>query len=469
MSHTKNNIATIDIGSKDIKCIVAHKDDNNKINIIGKGIVASKGVSGGVIQDPNLVKNSIKEAIAKAQSDSGVRYIEQYVVGINSVHLKCFKSSASMRIQNSTPSAEDIRSLLEMSAAKLTLVKEYKIVQVIPIFFKIDGEYYVQDPLNKACTTLEASVYVISIKDEYLNLFNKSLDFLDANKLSYVSSAYASMLGVVDIEQYNKGANVVVDIGHDISQIVISKKDTIVYVDHIPFGSNNIAKDLSITFKTPTLAANMLKEEYGTLLPLGEEISKIKLPLIGNETQHREVSLEMIMPIIHARVEEILYLIKSNLTHSGFSEFMHHGNLFLTGGMSNTVGIYELSNKIFTDLKVKNNDTRIINESPVNTTAKSLSVCVGLVLSQLDDSLITQLNSHGKLIDTLNNYSAPNSIPASYAAPSVASNPAVQSDGVERIDVNRELELKDIQQDFERQKSQKPKSNGLLKKLGEYL
>ena len=47
MPYTKNNIATIDIGSKDIKCIIAYKDDNDNIHVLGQGIVASKGVSCG--------------------------------------------------------------------------------------------------------------------------------------------------------------------------------------------------------------------------------------------------------------------------------------------------------------------------------------------------------------------------------------------------------------------------------------
>ncbi len=464
MSYTKNNIATIDIGSKDIKCIIAYKDDNDNIHVIGKGIVASNGVSCGKIINTNLAKNCIKDAISKAQADSGVKHIDHYIIGVNSVYLKCLKSKATIKVIDPRPSTKEIKTLLEMSASNLKLNQEYRILQVVPIYFKVDGEYYVQDPLGKACERLEASTYVIAIKQDDRDTLRKSLDFLYPHQVSYVSNVYANMLGVVK-EEYYKSTNVIVDIGHDVSHITISKKDSLIYSSYIPLGSNNITKDLAISFKTVISAANMIKEQYGSLLPLqaNTDISRIKLPIVGNETQSREISLEMVVPIIHARVEEILYLIKNNLTHSGFVEFMHKGNLFLTGGMSKLDGVFELSSKIFSDLSVQKTTTKTLNSPNVDTSDGALCVCVGLVLYQLSNSLIPQLTAEGNLRggDFYLKKANGNSFVGSNATISNSTNSNTL------FDTSDDLGLKNIQQSFEQNKEKKPSS--LLKKLGDWL
>ncbi len=65
-----------------------------------------------------------------------------------------------------------------------------------------------------------------------------------------------------------------------------------------------------------------------------------------------EVSLEHVQTIIHARVEEILVLVRNNLKKSGIHESLGTG-IVITGGMSKLIGIKELATLVFDDLPVK--------------------------------------------------------------------------------------------------------------------
>jgi cell division ATPase FtsA len=175
----------------------------------------------------------------------------------------------------------------------------------------------------------------------------------------------------------------------------------------------------------------------------------------------------MITPIIHARVEEILCLINNKLQNSGFGELLHNGNLFITGGMSNLEGIYKLSERIFSTLEIKQDKTKIINNSHIDTSSSDLSVCIGLVLYQLDSSITIQLGSNGRLIDTLHNYSASNQ--TSFGHQNINNLNNIQNKYKNNNDNNHQnvdMGLENIQDNFEN--NQKPKFN-LLKKIGDWL
>ncbi len=69
---------------------------------------------------------------------------------------------------------------------------------------------------------------------------------------------------------------------------------------------------------TPPLAAERIKTEYGSLTkdytPNNElGVTKVKIPRIGDEDTHSEVALDYIQTIIHARVEEVLVLVRNQL------------------------------------------------------------------------------------------------------------------------------------------------------------
>ena len=67
MKREKKYYTALDIGTSKICAIIAEKNDNNKLKIIGFSETESEGVSEGMIQ--NLIKatNKIKEVIKKLE------------------------------------------------------------------------------------------------------------------------------------------------------------------------------------------------------------------------------------------------------------------------------------------------------------------------------------------------------------------------------------------------------------------
>ena len=187
------------------------------------------------------------------------------------------------------------------------------------------------------------------------------------------------------------------------TQLVVQKGSTILYNDFLPIGSEHITNDISVTFHTPYSAANMIKKQYATLLPSKENdsenelnIKKVKLPTLGNETESKEISLDQIQPILHARIEETLCIIHDKLLESAAIESID-GGIVLTGGMTHIPGIKELASKIFTNIPVKIANPRNIQNGYINFNTPSMSTIVGLLLYELDSENNFELDSNSEL------------------------------------------------------------------------
>jgi cell division protein FtsA len=170
----------------------------------------------------------------------------------------------------------------------------------------------------------------------------------------------------------------------------------------LPIGSEHITNDISITFHTPYSAANMIKKQYATLLPNKKDnndeqnIKKVKLPILGNEKESKEISLEQIQPILHARVEETLCIVHDKLVESGAIESID-GGIVLTGGMTFIPGIEELATLIFQTIPVKIANPKNIQNGYINFNSPTLSTIVGLLLYALNTKNNFELDSNGEL------------------------------------------------------------------------
>ena len=137
------------------------------------------------------------------------------------------------------------------------------------------------------------------------------------------------------------------------------------------------------------------------MLPNKEEdneqnIKKVKLPLLGNETETKEISLDQIQPILHARIEEILSLIHDRLIEGGVIDNID-GGVILTGGMTLIPGVKELASLIFTTLPVKISNPKNIQNGYVDFNDPTMSTIVGLLLYELSSTDSFELDSNGEI------------------------------------------------------------------------
>jgi cell division protein FtsA len=101
---------------------------------------------------------------------------------------------------------------------------------------------------------------------------------------------------------------------------------------------------------TPLSAAEEVKIKYGSLKKVSNEL--IELPIIGDDTNTNEISLEIVSNVIYARVEETLMILAKSIDESEFKEQIGAG-VVLTGGFTKIEGLRELAIAIFDNMPVR--------------------------------------------------------------------------------------------------------------------
>jgi cell division protein FtsA len=141
-------IASIDIGSSKIKCLIV-KLKNNKIEILGKSIVASKGITKGLVTNFHEANLAVRECLEIAEKQAGIA-LDNIIVNaefenISSNLLTEYKSVHGDQIEHE----KDIQGLIHIAVDEI--VKNNKDKAILHIFssnYKIDKKINVENPVG---------------------------------------------------------------------------------------------------------------------------------------------------------------------------------------------------------------------------------------------------------------------------------------------------------------------------------
>lgn len=391
-------ILAIDIGTTNIVTVVARNDFDNRINILGVGNNQTNGIEKGLITDIQHVGEIIKKSVEDAKKNAEASIDEVYISFSASSTRNVF-SKGAVNIPNGIITEKEIYQVMKMAHYNANIVPDYEAIHVFPISFKVDDSGEFSNPLNMNASRLEVSAYIVTAKKTAITNIKSALKLAGIENSTFVLHGYAAALATVNDEQKKFGV-AVLDIGSGTSDLIIYKGNSIIYSDFLPVGSLSITNDLSIMLHTPPIAAETVKVKYGSLIPTDDNdenaIRKIQVPLIGNEQETKEVSVDMIQTIIHARAEETLIFLSNKLKMSGLSDKIGAG-IILTGGMSQLEGIDELASMIFGTIPIKVANPKNIKNGYIDFDNPMMSTTVGLLLYGLDLNPTFELDSNQRL------------------------------------------------------------------------
>ena len=402
MNNTNDIFLTINIGSSVTSAVISKPkyDLDNSIEILGFGVQDSVGVNKGLITNIEDVSRTIKDAILQAK-ESVTETIGTTVVSISGNYTRGIKATGYVTIPNGLVSETDINQAMQMALSNSIILPDYDVVHVIPLFFKVDDQE-VENPFNMNGSKLEASVYIVTAKRNALINIKSALRIFGIDDVRFVLDSYAASLAVLDEQQKRIGA-VVINLGASTTEFVYHKGNSIIYNGFIPVGSKNITNDLSLMLNTPLRTAEKIKIEYGSLIKdyFGNgEVgpSNVGVSQINDEEYFKEFPLGHIQTIIHARVEELLVLVRNELKKNALLDNIGSG-IVLTGGMSQLGGIKELTKNIFEKIPVTVSAPKNLpNSFRVSFDEPNMATVVGLIMFALGMNRGYQLDSSKKLI-----------------------------------------------------------------------
>ena len=372
-------IVGLDIGTTKIVAIVGRKNENGKLEILGMGRSESIGVSRGVVSNIDKTVQSIKDAVADAETKSGVD-IKVVNVGIAGQHIKSLQHRG-IKVRNNTEdeiNQNDINALIE-DMYKLVMLPGEEIIHVLPQEYIIDNEQGIKDPIGMAGVRLEANFHIITgqiaaAKNIYKCVHKAGLEVNDL-----ILEPLASSEAVLSAEEKEAGV-ALVDIGGGTTDIAIFQDGIIRHTAVIPFGGNAITEDIKEGCGIIKNQAELLKLKFGSALATeSKENEIVSIPgLRGRDP--KEISLKTLAQIIQARMEEIIENIYYEIKNSGYENKLICG-IVITGGGAQLKHISQLIEYVTgMDTRIGYPNEHLAKGNSEEMTSPMFATGVGLVL-----------------------------------------------------------------------------------------
>ena len=369
------NILAIDIGSTKICAIIATIQDDDSISIIGAGIGKANGLRKGSITNIELASKSIKTAVSDAQRVAGTD-IKKAIVSISGAYTKSLNSNGVINIQTKEISYKEIEQVMRNSLHYANISNEYEALHTLPYNFRVDDQDFIEDPLGMNASRLEVETHIITTQKSNLNNLKRAVKGAGIEVENVVLSSYASSIAVLNDDEKELGA-AVIDMGGNSSNISIFSGNSIRYNDFLGVGSNHITSDLSMALHTPLNIADSVKLQYGSLLTPTNDL--IEIPVIGDDKNTHEVSIEVVHNVVFARVEETLMILAQFIEKSGLKDQIGAG-VVLTGGFSKMEGIRDLAIATFGSIPIRLAKPIVMDGLFDNLRGPEFSGAVGLVM-----------------------------------------------------------------------------------------
>ncbi len=375
-------IVGLDIGTTKIACFVGTKNEHGKIEILSMGKSDSLGVSRGMVSNIEKTVQSIKLAVAEAQSRvDGELIIRSVNVGIAGQHIKSLQHRGIYtrnHVENEI-SQRDIDALID-DMYRLVMQPGEEIIHVLPQEYIVDNEQGIKDPIGMSGVRLEANFHIITGHVAAAMNINKCVQRAGLEVKETILEPLASAEAVLSQEEKEAGI-VLVDIGGGTTDVAIFHEGIIRHTAVIPFGGNVITDDIKEGCTIMKPQAEKLKMKFGSALASESQDTEIVcIPgLRGRDP--KEISVRNLASIIQARMEEIIEHVYYEIRNSGYEKKLI-GGIVVTGGGSQLKHITQLFEYI------TGMDTRIgyptehlgSSNSIENLTSPMYSTGIGLVL-----------------------------------------------------------------------------------------
>lgn len=381
MTHSFNRYTTVsalDIGSSKICCLIAKISRDNKINIIGYGYNASKGIKNGIITDINQATLSVCNAVENAEQMANER-INNVIINVSGEKIKSSTKEATIAINHNRPINDiDINKVMEKGTNKIN-VEGNALIHCLNTGYRVDLGEETKDPHNIYGENLSVKFLLGLIPEvQYKNLAsvveNAHLDIADK-----AFSAYVSGLSCLVEDEKELGATII-DIGGGCTNIATFHNGFPVYFSSIAVGGNNITNDIAWGLTTSSTHAERLKTLHGcAFLTSKDKEENINVYPVGEEddTLIKQVPKSELINIIAPRVEEMFELINHKMNEHGLKGVSSH-RVVLTGGCSQLSGIREVAMMIL-DKQVRLGRPRNILNLPEKLYSPEFSTAVGLL------------------------------------------------------------------------------------------
>ena len=343
MAGRNDYIASIDIGTDKIAVLVAEKEDDDKLRIIGHNISPSNGVSKGSISAIDSLSRAISKALDQIDKSFKLE-IGLVRVNLSDSHLTCSDGSGRQPITEVVTS-DDINKVLASASAMPTPANKEKL-HTIKKKFIIDENHTVDNPEGMEAEVLESKVHIVTVSSASVRNIENCLKKCDLMVDRIVLDPIANSEAILTQEEKSGGV-CLIDFGAGVTSYSVFHDEGIVRSGVISMGGDDITWEVARAFDTSFEEAKRLKEDYGYAKSSTiRDEQFVEFVQETNKDSHHLSNLQLSEVIEEAYVG-ILSILKNELRHHNLEASLKSG-FVLCGGAAQAFGFEELVREFFT-------------------------------------------------------------------------------------------------------------------------
>lgn len=343
MSETRP-VSAIDVGSNTVSVVVG-ACDGDQLVVLGCGQARHDGARKGVIASLDEVSGAVRVAAEEAEAMASVP-VEEAVVGIGGTPVIGRPSTASVPVtgRDHTVSEDDVRRALQASAG-VSVPADYRVLDIIPCGFALDGQPGVERPVGMPGTRLDAFSFVLYANRTHVETVEQAVNRASVAVRRLVYEPLAAAEAVLTDDERDLGC-LVLDIGFASTEWVLYAERAVVATGAVPIGGRHFSADLATMLKTTTAAAESTKRIVGAaVLREGLDLEAIEVPSLGadgNQVHRARFAAE----VLYERGRDLFIGVHRRLAESRLDRLPRAG-IVLTGGGARLDGLIDLAETIF--------------------------------------------------------------------------------------------------------------------------
>ena len=365
----KKIYTAIDIGSDTIKFVVGEYF-KNKLNILATYEQKAKGIRKGLIVDPNLAINSIKDGIKEINNNLGID-IKKVIVGVPSYNAKFMFVTSEIEITGDAITTDDVNNLIKASVYS-KVEQDYELITVLPLTFLIDGEKETK-VVGKAGNKLEIKGIMISAPKK--NVYSV-LSVMEGAELEVVDITVSALGDYYEVRNDNLDKNIgaIINLGHETTNVSVFSRGKLMNTETIQLGGINVDKDLAYMFNINVFDAREIKEKFASshkrFIALNDvyEVKNTAGEVIKlNQIEVTEIVMDRLAELLRLAQKQILLLTKQNISY-----------IVITGGLTE---IRAFKNLVY---EILGKDVIIYTEDTLGARNNKYTTSIGMIKYFID-------------------------------------------------------------------------------------
>ena len=328
MDNDKRFVTGLDVGTENVRAIIATVNKDGAVAIVGYNEGKSAGMRKGMPANLTGPAESIDKMLGEAERMGGYEVRSAFVsIGGSQVISTRTEGMIAVGTVEHEINDQDL-DRVEDVAVTGRIPANRDVLDVVPLEYALDGQGGIKDPLGMSGARLEIRANVVSALTPNCENLKKATLAADVKAERLVPGVVAAARAVLTDRQRENGV-AVIDMGAATTSVAVYEEGDLQYVGVIPAGSNNITNDLAIVLAIDPEMAEEIKLRFVT----GDfDTEKPPVIRIGKEGKtERAFDRKEVEEVVKARLEEIFSEIRKKLKNAHYDQRLPEG-IVLTGG-----------------------------------------------------------------------------------------------------------------------------------------